>query len=196
MRHELFLALILLAVSTAFSAGTSAKDIELLNVSYDPTRELYKDINAAFAKKWKEKTGDTVTIQQSHGGSSKQARAVIDGLQADVVTLGLGYDIDALADHGLVAQNWQTRFPHNSSPYVSTIVFLVRKGNPKAIRDWPDLLKPGIQVITPNPKTSGNGRWSYLAAWGYAYRKNGNSEPKGLAFVTELYKHVPVLDSG
>ena len=196
MRRAPFLALVLLAGSTAFSAATPAKDVQLLNVSYDPTRELYKDINAAFARQWKQKTGDQVIVQQSHGGSGKQARAVIDGLQADVVTLGLGYDIDALADHGLVAQNWQTRFPHNSSPYVSTIVFLVRKGNPKGIRDWPDLLKPGIQVITPNPKTSGNGRWSYLAAWGYAYRKNGNSEQQGLAFVTELYKHVPVLDSG
>jgi len=196
MRRAPFLALVLLAGSTAFSAATPAKDVQLLNVSYDPTRELYKDINAAFARQWKQKTGDQVIVQQSHGGSGKQARAVIDGLQADVVTLGLGYDIDALADHGLVAQNWQTRFPHNSSPYVSTIVFLVRKGNPKGIRDWPDLLKPGIQVITPNPKTSGNGRWSYLAAWGYAYRKNGNSEQHGLAFVTELYKHVPVLDSG
>ena len=196
MRPTLLLALLLLAASTTFSPATPAKDVQLLNVSYDPTRELYKDINAAFAREWKQKTGDQVSVQQSHGGSGKQARAVIDGLQADVVTLGLGYDIDALADHGLVAQNWQTRFPHNSSPYVSTIVFLVRKGNPKGIRDWPDLLKPGIQVITPNPKTSGNGRWSYLAAWGYAYRKNGNSEQQGRAFVTELYKHVPVLDSG
>jgi sulfate/thiosulfate transport system substrate-binding protein len=196
MRLDHFLALVLLAGSTVFSAGTPAKEVELLNVSYDPTRELYKDINAAFAKKWKEKTGDTVTIQQSHGGSGKQARAVIDGLPGDVVTLGLGYDIDALADHGLLPQNWETLFPHNSSPYVSTVVFLVRKGNPKRIRDWPDLLKPGIQVITPNPKTSGNGRWSYLAAWGYAYRKNVNSEEKARAFVTELYKHVPVLDSG
>jgi sulfate/thiosulfate-binding protein len=196
MRQARFLAFVLLAGSPAFPLATPAKDVQLLNVSYDPTRELYKDINAAFAKAWKQKTGDQVVVQQSHGGSGKQARAVIDGLQADVVTLGLGYDIDALADHGLVAQNWQTRFPHNSSPYVSTIVFLVRKGNPKGIRDWPDLLKPGIQVITPNPKTSGNGRWSYLAAWGYAYRKNGNSEQQGLAFVTELYKHVPVLDSG
>jgi sulfate/thiosulfate transport system substrate-binding protein len=196
MRRALFLAFVLLAGSTAFSAATPANEVQLLNVSYDPTRELYKDINAAFATEWKEKTGEQVIVQQSHGGSGKQARAVIDGLQADVVTLGLGYDIDALADHGLVAQNWQTRFPHNSSPYVSTIVFLVRKGNPKGIRDWPDLLKPGIQVITPNPKTSGNGRWSYLAAWGYAYRKSGNSEQQGLAFVTELYKHVPVLDSG
>ena len=196
MRRATFLAFVLLAGSSAFSPATPAKDVQLLNVSYDPTRELYKDINAAFARQWKQKTGDQVIVQQSHGGSGKQARAVIDGLQADVVTLGLGYDIDALADHGLVAQNWQTRFPHNSSPYVSTIVFLVRKGNPKAIRDWPDLLKPGIQVITPNPKTSGNGRWSYLAAWGYAYRKSGNSEQQGRAFVTELYKHVPVLDSG
>lgn len=196
MRRAPLSALVLFAATTALSLAAPAKDVQLLNVSYDPTRELYKYINAAFARQWKEKTGDRVIVQQSHGGSGKQARAVIDGLQADVVTLGLGYDIDALADHGLVAQNWQTRFPHNSSPYVSTIVFLVRKGNPKGIRDWPDLLKPGIQVITPNPKTSGNGRWSYLAAWGYAYRKNGNSESKGRAFVTELYQHVPVLDSG
>src|SRR5215468_3066782 len=196
MRRATFLAFVLLTGSSAYSPATPAKDVQLLNVSYDPTRELYKDIDAAFARQWKQKTGDRVIVQQSHGGSGKQARAVIDGLQADVVTLGLGYDIDALADHGLVAQNWQTRFPHNSSPYVSTIVFLVRKGNPKGIRDWPDLLKPGIQVITPNPKTSGNGRWSYLAAWGYAYHKSGNSEQQGRAFVTELYKHVPVLDSG
>jgi sulfate/thiosulfate transport system substrate-binding protein len=195
MRRSAFISLVLLAAG-AFSAAAPGKEVELLNVSYDPTRELYKEINAAFATRWKEKTGATVTIQQSHGGSGKQARAVIDGLNADVVTLGLGYDIDVLADHGLLPQNWQTLFPHNSSPYVSTVIFLVRKGNPKGIRDWPDLLKPGVQVITPNPKTSGNGRWSYLAAWGYAYRKSGNSEDKARAFVTELYKHVPVLDSG
>ena len=187
---------LLAVVGAGFSGVTTAKEITLLNVSYDPTRELYQDYNAAFAKYWKAKTGDTVTVQQSHGGSGKQARSVIEGLQADVVTLGLGYDIDVLADHGLLPQNWQTSFPHNSSPYVSTVVFLVRKGNPKGIRDWPDLLKPGVEVITPNPKTSGNGRWSYLGAWGYAYRKNNNSEDKARAFVAELYKHVPVLDSG
>ena len=174
-----------------------AADITLLNVSYDPTRELYVEFNQAFADYWKQKTGDTVTIKQSHGGSAKQARAVIDGLEADVVTLALAYDVDALHEKAnLIPANWQQRLPHNSSPYTSTIVFLVRKGNPKNIRDWDDLVKPGIGVITPNPKTSGGARWNYLAAWGYALKKYGNSEEKAREFVGKLLKNVPVLDSG
>jgi sulfate transport system substrate-binding protein len=171
--------------------------VTLLNVSYDPTRELYQDYNAAFGKHWKAKTGVEVVVKQSHGGSGKQARAVIDGLEADVVTLALAYDIDAIAERaGLLPKNWQARLPNNSSPYTSTIVFLVRKGNPKHIRDWSDLVRPGIAVITPNPKTSGGARWNYLAAWGYALRQNGNDESKARDFVTRLYKNVPVLDSG
>lgn len=177
-------------------AHSASQQVKLLNVSYDPTRELYQQINPAFAAEWKKKTGGDVTIDLSNGGSGKQARAVIDGLEADVVTLGLGYDIDALADKGLLPQGWQSKFPNNSSPYTSTIVFLVRKGNPKHIKDWPDVIRPDVQVITPNPKTSGGGRWSYLAAWGYAYRNNGNNEAKAKEFVTALYKNVPVLDSG
>ena len=179
------------------SLAAHAANVELLNVSYDPTRELYQDINAAFAKQWKAQTGDDVTIKQSHGGSGKQARAVIDGLDADVVTLGLAYDIDEIADKAkALPSNWQTRLPNNSSPYTSTIVFLVRKGNPKGIKDWDDLIKPGVQVITPNPKTSGGARWNYLAAWGYALEKNGKNDAKARAFVTQLFKNVPVLDSG
>jgi sulfate transport system substrate-binding protein len=171
--------------------------VTLLNVSYDPTRELYQDYNAAFSKYWKAKTGVEVTVKQSHGGSGKQARAVIDGLQADVVTLALAYDIDAIAEKaGVLPKNWQSRLPNNSAPYTSTIVFLVRKGNPKRIKDWNDLVRPGIAVITPNPKTSGGARWNYLAAWGYAMRQNGNDETKAQDFVTRLYKNVPVLDSG
>jgi sulfate transport system substrate-binding protein len=173
-----------------------AEEQKLLNVSYDPTRELYVAINWAFAAKWQAETGNTVEIKQSHGGSGKQARSVIDGLEADVVTLGLGYDVDAIADAGLLDQNWQARLPDNSSPYTSTIVFLVRKGNPKQIKDWSDLVKPELQVITPNPKTSGGARWNFLAAWGYALDRNGGDEEKAKAFVKELYKHVPVLDSG
>ncbi len=170
--------------------------VTLLNVSYDPTRELYQDFNAAFAKYWKEKTGVTVEIRQSHGGSGKQARAVIDGLEADVVTLALAYDIDAIHEHGqLLSKDWQQRLPDNSTPYTSTIVFLVRKGNPKAIKDWDDLVRPGIAVITPNPKTSGGARWNYLAAWGYARHKY-HDEEKARDFVTRLFKNVPVLDSG
>ena len=168
----------------------------LLNVSYDPTRELYQEFNAAFARHWKAKSGQTVTIRQSHGGSGSQARAVIDGLQADVVTLALGYDIDAIARSGLVAADWQRRLPRNSAPYTSTIVFLVRKGNPKGIKDWGDLAKPGLAVITPNPKTSGGARWNYLAAWGYALKQPGGDEAKARGFVTQLYRNVPVLDSG
>jgi sulfate transport system substrate-binding protein len=172
------------------------KTIRLLNVSYDPTRELYQEINAAFAKAWKAKTGQTVEIKQSHGGSSKQARSVIDGLEADVVTLALASDIDALAAAGLLAPDWQKRLPHNSTPYTSTIVFLVRKGNPKRIRTWDDVIRPGVKVITPNPKTSGGARWTYLAAYGYALEKHKNNDAQARAFVAKLYGNVPVLDSG
>lgn len=185
-----------LLVFSLLAAG-QAREIELLNVSYDPTRELYQDYNAAFAKYWKARTGDTVTILQSHGGSGKQARSVIDGLGADVVTLALAYDIDAIAEKGkLIPDDWQKRLPDNSTPYTSTIVFLVRKGNPKGIRDWDDLVKPGVSVITPNPKTSGGARWNYLAAWGYALKTQGNDESKARAFVARLFKNVPVLDTG
>ena len=175
----------------------AAAQTELLNVSYDPTRELYEEYNAAFAKHWKAKSGQAVTIKQSHGGSSKQGRAVIDGLAADIVTLALAYDIDEIAAKAkLVHPDWQKRLPHNSSPYTSTIVFLVRKGNPKRIKDWNDLVKPGVSVITPNPKTSGGARWNYLAAWGYALKNNNNDEAKAKAFVASLFKNVAVLDSG
>jgi sulfate/thiosulfate transport system substrate-binding protein len=178
-----------------FHLPASAEPITLLNVSYDPTRELYQAFNESFQKEYKAKTGKDVAVQQSHGGSGKQARSVIDGLPADVVTLALAADIDALHTHGnLVPEDWQKRLPNNSSPYTSTINFLVRKGNPKGIKDWDDLVKPGIQVITPNPKTSGGARWNFLAAWGYAVRKYG--EPKAKDFVTKLFKNVPVLDSG
>ena len=170
--------------------------LTLLNVSYDPTRELYKDINVAFASYWKGKTGQDLTIKQSHGGSGAQSRSVIDGLQADVVTLALAYDIDSIADRGLIAKNWQSRLPSNSTPYTSTIVFLVKKGNPWKIRDWPDIVRPGIDVITPNPKTSGGARWAYLAAWGWALRSPGGSEAKARDFIKSVYAHVPVLDSG
>ena len=179
------------------SARAQQKDVTLLNASYDPTRELYRDFNAAFAKYWKGKTGQTVTVNQSHGGSGKQARAVIDGLEADVVTLALAYDIDAICEKaGILPKDWQTRLPDNSAPCTSTIVFLVRRGNPKGIKDWDDLVKPGVSVITPNPKTSGGARWNYLAAWGYALRKNNGDEAKAKDFVTRLYRNVPVLDSG
>ena len=181
----------LLAAHPAFAA-----DVTLLNVSYDPTRELYQDVDAAFARHWKAKTGDSVTVKQSHGGSGKQARAVIDGLPADVVTLALAYDIDAISEKGLIAQNWQQRLAHRSAPYTSTIVFLVRKGNPKGIRDWADLVKPGVAVITPNPKTSGGARWNHLAAYGYALRQPGGSPASAKDFLGKLYKNVPVLDSG
>lgn len=170
--------------------------ITLLNVSYDPTRELYKEYNAAFAAYWKKKTGQDVTIQQSHGGSGKQARAVLEGLEADVVTLALGYDVDVLQPAGLIATDWQRRLKNNSTPYTSTIVFLVRKGNPKNIQDWDDLVRSDVSVITPNPKTSGGARWNYLAAWGYALKKNGGDEAKAQAFVGQLFNNVPVLDSG
>jgi sulfate transport system substrate-binding protein len=181
----------------AASLTAMAKDITLLNVSYDPTRELYVDFNKAFAAHWKAKTGDVVTVKQSHGGSGKQARSVIDGLEADVVTLALAYDVDELADKAkLIPADWQKRLPQNSSPYTSTIVFLVRKGNPKGIKDWDDLVKPGVSVVTPNPKTSGGARWNYLAAWGFALKKFGNDQKKAQDFVAALFKNVPVLDSG
>jgi sulfate transport system substrate-binding protein len=187
-----------LAVSAGLAAAAFAqKTVTLLNVSYDPTRELYQEYNTAFAKYWKEKSGDVVTVQQSHGGSGKQARSVIDGLEADVVTLALAYDIDAIADNAkLLPPDWQKRLPNNSAPYTSTIVFLVRKGNPKGIKDWDDVVRTGVSVITPNPKTSGGARWNYLAAWAYALQKNGNDESKALEFVGKLFKNVPVLDSG
>ena len=172
-----------------------AQHVTMLNVSYDPTRELFQDYNAAFAKYWKSKTGQDVTIERSHGGSGKQARSVVDGLPADVVTLALAYDVDAVADHGLLAKDWQKRLPLASTPYTSTIVLLVRKGNPKGIKDWDDLLKPGVAVITPNPKTSGGARWNYLAAWGFAQKKYGSAE-KAKEFIGKLYQQVPVLDTG
>ena len=185
------------ALATIFTGRLFAKETKLLNVSYDPTRELYQDVNKAFADFWKNQTGEIVTVEQSHGGSGKQARAVIDGLDADVVTLALAYDIDAVAEKsGLLPKNWQSRLPHNSAPYTSTIVFLVRKGNPKNIKDWEDLVRPRVSVVTPNPKTSGGARWNYLAAWGYALKKFANDEPKAKDFVTRLFKNVPVLDSG
>lgn len=171
-----------------------AAERQLLNVSYDPTRELYQDYNSAFSNYWQGKTGDSVTVKQSHGGSGKQARAVIDGLEADVVSLALGYDINAIAKAGLLPENWQSALPHNASPYTSTIVFLVRKGNPKGIKDWNDLVRDDVSIVTPNPKTSGGARWNYLAAWGYA--KQQGCEEKAKQFITDLYKHVKVLDSG
>jgi sulfate/thiosulfate-binding protein len=177
-------------------ARAGAAEVRLLNVSYDPTRELYDAVNGAFARQWKAKTGQDVVVKQSHGGSGKQARAVIDGLEADVVTLALAYDVDAVAKAGLVAPDWQKRLPQNASPYTSTIVFLVRKGNPKGLREWDDLVKPGVQVITPNPKTSGGARWNYLAAWAHALKKSGGDEGKAKEFVKTLFRNVPVLDSG
>jgi sulfate transport system substrate-binding protein len=187
----------LLALTLAIgTAGPAFANTSLLNVSYDPTRELYQEFNPAFAKHWKTKTGEAVSIKQSHGGAAKQARSVIDGLDADVVTLALAYDIDAVAQKGLIAPDWQRRLPHNASPYTSTIVFLVRKGNPKGIKDWNDLAKPGVGVITPNPKTSGGARWNYLAAFGYALRQPGGDEAKAKALVQAIYKNVLVLDSG
>jgi sulfate/thiosulfate-binding protein len=195
--HRVWRLLALFAIVLGLAASAPAQNVKLLNVSYDPTRELYQDFNAAFAKYWQSKAGQTVTVEQSHGGSGKQGRAVIDGLQADVVTLALAYDIDAIAQNAkLLPIDWQKRLPNNSTPYTSTIVFLVRKGNPKHIKDWDDLAKPGISVVTPNPKTSGGARWNYLAAWGYALKKSGGNEVAAKDFVTRLYKNVPVLDSG
>ena len=180
-----------------FLTSASARDVTLINVSYDPTRELYTEFNAAFIRHWKEKTGDTVTIKQSHGGSGKQTRSVMDGLDADVVTLALGYDIDALADKvRAVPKDWQKRLPHNSSPYTSTIVFLVRKGNPKGIQDWGDLIQPGVSIVTPNPKTSGGARWNYLAAWAWASKNNGGDQAKAIEYLRKFFKNVPVLDTG
>ena len=198
MKRSVFLiaAALLVATFGPFKAARAA-DATILNVSYDPTRELYEDYNAAFAAYWKKKTGQNVTVQQSNGGSGKQARAVIDGLQADVVTLALAYDIDAISQKaGLLPANWQSRLPENSTPYTSTIVFLVRSGNPKHIKDWDDLIRPGVSVITPNPKTSGGARWNFLAAWAYALSRPGGSDASAREFVTKLYKNVPVLDSG
>jgi sulfate/thiosulfate-binding protein len=188
---------IALGLAVLVLGGSARADVSLLNVSYDPTRELYQAFNAAFAKHWKAQTGETVTIKQSHGGSGKQARSVIDGLEADVVTLALAYDVDAIHQKaGLLPGDWQKRLPDNSAPYTSTIVFVVRKGNPRAIKDWGDLVKPGIKVITPNPMTSGGARWNYLAAWGWAVGHFGGDEAKVRSYVTQLYKNVPVLDSG
>lgn len=186
----------LLCLGLAAGTSSQAATVKLLNVSYDPTRELYEEYNKAFAAYWKGKTGDTIIVNQSHGGSGKQARSVIDGLEADVVTLALAYDIDALAGGGLIPANWQKRLPNNSTPYTSTIVFLVRKGNPKNIHDWGDLVRPGVAVITPSPKTSGGARWNYLAAWAWALKQPGGSEASAEAFVKKLYHNVPVLDSG
>jgi sulfate transport system substrate-binding protein len=192
LRRRLIAATLLSAL-----AGQALAQNTLLNVSYDPTRELYQDFNPLFVKHWKEKTGESLTIKQSHGGSGKQARAVIDGLAADITTLALAYDIDAIAEKsGKLPKDWQMRLPANSSPYTSTIVFLVRKGNPKGLKDWDDLIKPGVQVITPNPKTSGGARWNYLAAWAFALKKFTNNEEQATAFVGKLLKNVPVLDSG
>jgi len=188
------LVILVLSFTTAFA---TAKQITLLNVSYDPTRELYEDYNKTFADYWKQKTGDDVSVSQSHGGSGKQARAVIDGLAADVVTLGLPPDIDAIVNQAhLIDAKWESRYPDNSSPYTSTIVFLVRKGNPKAVKDWPDLIKPGIEVVTPNPKTSGGARWNFLGAYGYALRTSGGDKAKAKDFVRALYGNVKVLDTG
>lgn len=203
---KFIMAVGVLLLVTAVLAGCSKQDasadkkalspLTLLNVSYDPTRELYKDFNAAFAKYWKDKTGQDVTVQASHGGSGAQARAVREGLEADVVTLALAYDIDELQRAGLINKEWEKRLANNSTPYTSTIVFLVRKGNPKGIKDWNDLIRPDVAVITPNPKTSGGARWNHLAAWGYALKANQNDENKAKEYITQLYKNVPVLDSG
>jgi sulfate/thiosulfate-binding protein len=204
--RSIFRAVLLAALAAAACGGSApenessdpsaAAPVELLNVSYDPTRELYAEFDGAFAKFWREKTGQAVTVKQSHGGSGSQARAIIDGLDADVATLALAYDIDAVQQGGLVNAGWQQRLPQNSAPYTSTIVFLVRKGNPKGIKDWGDLIKPGVGVITPNPKTSGGARWNYLAAWEYGKRQGGGDDARGREFVAALYSNVPVLDSG
>ena len=190
-------ALLALGLGLGSSARAADKTVTLLNVSYDPTREFYNDFNTAFNQFWQAKTGESVTVRQSHGGSGKQARSVIDGLEADIVTLALAYDIDEISSKaGFLPANWQQRLPHNSAPYTSTIVFLVRKGNPKGIKDWDDLVKPGVSVVTPNPKTSGGARWNYLAAWSHALHQPGGDETKARDFVAKLYRNVPVLDSG
>jgi sulfate/thiosulfate-binding protein len=193
-----FINLVFAAVLSVLAAGNAlAADVNLLNVSYDPTRELYKEYNPVFVKYWKAKTGDNVTINQSHGGSGKQARSVLEGLEADVVTLALGYDVDVLYQkRKLIPENWQTLLPKNSSPYTSTVVFLVRKGNPLGIKDWNDIVKPGVSIVTPNPKTSGGARWNFLAAWGYALKHNNNDEAAAKDFVAKLYKSAAVLDTG
>jgi sulfate transport system substrate-binding protein len=193
-----FINIVFAAILVLLAAGeVRAADITLLNVSYDPTRELYKDYNSAFSKYWKAKTGDNVTINQSHGGSGKQARSVLEGLEADVVTLALGFDVDVLYQkRKLIPENWQSLLPNNSSPYTSTIVFLVRKGNPLKIKDWDDIVKPGVSIVTPNPKTSGGARWNYLGAWAYALKANNNDEAAAKAFVSKLYKNAAVLDTG
>ncbi len=197
LRSKTVFFVLFFALALQFGNDSVRADTQLLNVSYDPTRELYQDFNAAFARYWKAKTGEALTVRQSHGGSSSQARAVLEGLAADVVTLALAYDIDILAEKGnLLPKNWQTRLPHNSSPYTSTVVFLVRKGNRKGIKDWDDLVKPGVAVITANPKTSGGARWNYLAAWGYAWLKSKRDDNQAKDFITRFYKNVPVLDSG
>ncbi len=197
MKLSTWIFIAALAAATVPLAANAGKEVTLLNVSYDPTRELYTEFNAAFAKYWSAISGDTVTVNQSHGGSGKQARGVIDGLAADVVTLALAYDVDALHQKGkLIPSDWQARLPHNSAPYTSTIVLLVRKGNPKGIKDWDDLVKPGVSVITPNPKTSGGARWNYLAAWAFASRKFNGDEAQIKDFISKLFKNVPVLDSG
>jgi sulfate transport system substrate-binding protein len=195
MEMDMIRRIVPLAAGLLWASSVFAADVNLLNVSYDPTRELYVEFNKAFANAYQKETGKSVEIKQSHGGSGSQARAVIDGLQADVVTLALAYDIDAIAAKGLTATDWQKRLPQNSSPYTSTIVFLVRKGNPKGIKDWDDLIKPGVAVITPNPKTSGGARWNYLAAWGFAQKKYGSAD-KAKDFIAKLYQQVPVLDTG
>ena len=198
MKNKLFkIKTIATILALTLPIAVKAADISLLNVSYDPTRELYQDFNEAFSKYWKAKTGDNIKVQASHGGSGKQARAIIDGLEADVATLALSYDVDQLYEKGrLIPADWQKRLNQNSSPYTSTTVFLVRKGNPKKIKDWDDLIKPGVSIITPNPKTSGGARWNYLAAYAYALKQNNNDEAKAKEFVTKLYKNVPILDSG
>jgi sulfate transport system substrate-binding protein len=196
MKKLLTLRILVVALALLLPAAALA-DVALLNVSYDPTRELYQDVNAAFARYWQGKTGQALSIKQSHGGSGKQARSIIDGLEADVATLALAYDVDALAQRGkLLPEDWQKRLPNNSAPYTSTMVFLVRKGNPKGIREWEDLVKPGVTIVAPNPKTSGGGRWNYLAAWGVALKRNGGDEEKAKEFVTKLYRAMPVLDTG
>jgi sulfate transport system substrate-binding protein len=197
MKRPVTTRIVLAALGMSLVWAAAGKDVTLLNVSYDPTREFYQDYNRAFARHWQDKTGDKVTIQQSHGGSGKQARAVIDGLEADVVTLALAYDVDALWERGkLIPQDWQRRLPNHSAPYTSTIVLVVRKGNPKQIKDWDDLVKPGVSVITPNPKTSGGARWNYLAAWGYALKKFGDDESKARDFVARLCRNVPTWETG
>ncbi|HXV74881.1 MAG TPA: sulfate ABC transporter substrate-binding protein, partial [Candidatus Polarisedimenticolaceae bacterium] len=187
---------IVACVAATLAGAATAADLTLLNVSYDPTREFYQEVNQAFAEHWRATTGRSVSIEQSHGGSGKQARSVLDGLAADVVTLALGADIDAIASNGMIARDWQRRLPGNSCPYTSTIVFLVRQGNPKKVRDWDDLAKPGVQVITPNPKTSGGARWNYLAAWGWALARPGGTEAGARALLAAIYKNVPILDTG